>query len=73
MPRKHHDPFDHVRRPAPPPRYGSLPHALTFFLTADERSAVLSALRPFAADRAAALLRALGIDHGTQERGARHD
>lgn len=50
----------------PKPREGgdpdALPHALTFFLSAAERRAVLRALRRFERDRARALLRALGIE-----------
>lgn len=38
-----------------------LPHALTFFMTATERAAVLAALRERGGDRVQALLDALGI------------
>lgn len=48
--------------PASPTPEGELPHPLTFFLTAAERRAVLAVLTPHGHRRAAALLRALGID-----------
>lgn len=44
------------------PARGSLPHALTFFLTEDERREVLRKLRRIDKDRARALLRALRLD-----------
>ena len=47
--------------PAPPPPLGALPHPLTFFLTADERTAVLGALRKRGAHRSRALCKALGV------------
>ncbi|MEZ6242704.1 MAG: hypothetical protein R3B57_06635 [Phycisphaerales bacterium] len=40
---------------------GELPHALTFFLTSAQRTAVLRALRRVDEDRARALLRVLGV------------
>ncbi|MFI4898192.1 MAG: hypothetical protein ACIARR_10235 [Phycisphaerales bacterium JB059] len=50
----------------PPPRErvdeGSLPHALTFFLSVDERRAVVRRLRRVDRDRTRALLRLLGLD-----------
>ncbi|MCL4220142.1 MAG: hypothetical protein KJZ65_02110 [Phycisphaerales bacterium] len=48
---------------APPTLEDHLPHALTFFLTAGQRRAVLQTLRAHHARRAEALLRALGIEH----------
>jgi len=45
-------------RPSPE---GELPHALTLFLTRDQRRAVLRRLREVDKDRARALLRALGV------------
>jgi len=44
------------RAPAPAPDARDLPHALTFFLTARERAAVLRALRRVHHDRGRALL-----------------
>lgn len=50
----------------PAPREGvdaaGLPHALTFFVSAEDRRAVLAKLRRIEKDRARALLRALKID-----------
>ena len=43
------------------PTGGHLPHALTFFLTEDERRKVLRRLRRIDRDRARALLKALRI------------
>lgn len=51
-----------VPPPAPAPLAAELPHPLTFFLRADQRRAVLAALRRRNPDRSAALLRALRID-----------
>lgn len=48
-------------QPAPPPDRDTLPHALTFFLDASDRSRVLRALRRRHADRATALLIALRL------------
>jgi hypothetical protein len=48
-------------KPARPPKRGDMPHALTFFVSADERSAVLRRLRRHGKDRRLALLRALRI------------
>lgn len=48
---------------AAPTPVEQLPHALTFFLTAGQRRAVLENLRTHHARRAEALLRALGIEH----------
>ena len=42
--------------PATPPREADLPHALTFFFTSAERSAVLARLRRTHASRSQALL-----------------
>lgn len=54
-------------RPAPPPPLGRLPASLTFFLTASQRAGVLRALSALDRDRAAALLKALGLnERGTQ-------
>jgi hypothetical protein len=41
-----------------------MPHALTFFLTSEERSRVLARLGRVHRDRATALLQALGVDRG---------
>jgi hypothetical protein len=53
-------------RGLPPPREkvdeGALPHALTFFLSAEQRRAVVRKLRRVDRDRARALLRVLGLD-----------
>lgn len=48
-------------RRIPVPPLGSQPHALTFFLTLDQRRAVLARLHGAAATRADALLATLGI------------
>ncbi len=45
----------------PPPDPANLPHAITFFTTARERSAILKALRRLAPDRRTALCKSLGI------------
>lgn len=47
---------------APPTPEDHLPHALTFFLTAGQRRAVLEVLHAHHARRAVGLLRALGIE-----------
>lgn len=47
--------------PAPAPEPGALAQPLTFFLTVDERRAVLRALRRIHTDRRRALLVALRI------------
>ncbi|KAA0215902.1 MAG: hypothetical protein DYG94_07030 [Leptolyngbya sp. PLA3] len=47
---------------AAPTRPEQLPHALTFFLNAGQRQAVLKALQRHHARRVDALLRALGIE-----------
>lgn len=52
-------PDDRVPSPARP-RRGDLPHALTFFLTADQRRRVLARLRQLHSSRERALL--LGLD-----------
>ncbi len=44
------------------PDAGELPHALTFFLSAAQRRAVLAGLKRIDGDRARALLRALKIE-----------
>ncbi|MEM8834288.1 MAG: hypothetical protein AAGD00_00575 [Planctomycetota bacterium] len=48
-------------QPAPAPEPGTLPQPLTFFLTVDERRAVLRALRRMHTDRRRGLLVALRI------------
>ena len=50
------------QKPARPPRFGAMPHALTFYVTADERAAVLRTLRRYGRDRRPALLRALRVE-----------
>lgn len=59
-------------QPRPPAPGGSLPRALTFFLSAGERGAVLRALRRRSGHgrREEALLEALGIGGGSSARGA---
>lgn len=52
-----------IPQPAPPADPLDLPHALTFFLSAKDRSAVLAALSRIDADRPTALLTALGLTH----------
>lgn len=54
---------DHPRVPAPgePTARGSLPDALTFFLTRDQRRAVLARLGVDASGRTDALLARLGL------------
>lgn len=51
-------------RPAEP---NDTPYPLTFFLRARQRVRVLAALRPLDADRARALLKALGLDSAELE------
>lgn len=53
-----------IPSPAPPTDPAALPHALTFFLSADQRAAVLRALRKKSRhpDRTLALLHALNIN-----------
>jgi len=48
--------------PAQPKPIEQLPHALTFFLTTDERRRVLAELKRHHRDRRAALLKALRIE-----------
>lgn len=48
--------------PAPPPQPATMPHALTFFLTAGQRARLCERLRPIARDRSEALVRLLGLD-----------
>lgn len=48
-------------QPHPPPNPEALPHPITFFTTARERSAILKALRRLAPDRRTALCKSLGI------------
>lgn len=52
--------------PAEPAPRGSLPDALTFFLTHDQRRAVLKRLNTTAAQRTAALLEILSVSVQTQ-------
>ncbi|MEQ8770299.1 MAG: hypothetical protein RIB60_07300 [Phycisphaerales bacterium] len=47
--------------PQPAPDPGTLPSAVTFFLSAEERREVLRALRAIDRDRVKALRRALGL------------
>lgn len=56
-----------VPQPGCPTPHADLPHALTFFLTAGQRRAVLRALAPYKQCRAVALLRALKIDANDHE------
>lgn len=51
-----------VPPPRPAPDADRLPHALTFFLTAGQRRRVVRALKRHGADRATALVRALGAE-----------
>lgn len=51
----------HPPPPTTPPSPGSLPAALTFFLTASQRREVLARLRVINQDRTSALLAALKI------------
>ncbi len=51
-------------RPAPTP--DSLPHALTFFLSAGDRERILKKLRRYAPDRSTALRAALGLSRRTK-------
>ncbi len=48
-------------QPHPPPNPDALPHPITFFTTARERSAILKALRRLSPDRRTALCKSLGI------------
>jgi ParB family transcriptional regulator, chromosome partitioning protein len=48
--------------PAPPPRVDEMLHAVTFFLTAEQRRALLRKLDAVDRDRATALARLLGLD-----------
>lgn len=52
-----------LRACAAPVPTEELPHALTFFVTAAQRRAVLVRLRALHARRVEALLQALGIEH----------
>ncbi len=45
-----------------PPSAGSLPHALVFFLTSDQRRAVIRTLRAIDPSRESALPQALKVD-----------
>jgi len=51
--------------PKPAPDPDALPHPLTFFLSANQRRAVLRELKKRHADRTRALLGALGIERET--------
>ncbi len=51
-----------VPQPLPSRPHDQLPHALTFYLTAGERKAVLRVLSKYKRSRGESLLRALGID-----------
>ncbi|MBL4591828.1 MAG: hypothetical protein JKY96_07700 [Phycisphaerales bacterium] len=51
-----------VPLPIDPPDDGSLPHAVVFFLTKEQRRLVLRVLRAIDSSRETALLGALGID-----------
>ncbi len=50
-----------MHQPAPPPAEGALPHAITFFVSAEQRRLILAALRAFDKDRVRALCLALGV------------
>jgi hypothetical protein len=54
-------------QPHPPPSPDALPHPITFFTTARERSAILKALRRLAPDRRTALCKSLGIKTDTTD------
>jgi hypothetical protein len=56
------EPTDPLIGPKDPIPEQELPHALVFFLTREQRRAVLGALKQLHASRAIALLRALGVD-----------
>lgn len=47
--------------------HDALPHALTFYLTAGQRRAVLAVVRKYHRTRATGLLRALGVEQETKE------
>lgn len=51
-----------VPQPRPSGPHDELPHALTFYLTAGQRRAVLAVLRRFKRSRAESLLAALKIE-----------
>jgi hypothetical protein len=53
---------DPVPQPEPGCPHDDLPHALTFYLSAGQRKAVLQVLRRYKHSRGESLLRALGID-----------
>lgn len=53
---------ERVPQPRPSEPRDELPHALTFYLTAGQRRAVLAALRPLKRSRAQSLLVALKIE-----------
>ncbi len=52
--------------PVPPPPLATMPHALTFFLTAGQRDRLCNRLQPIAPDRSEALVRLLGLDEPTE-------
>lgn len=54
--------LDPPPEPAPPPEPDAMPQPVTFFLTAAQRRAVLSALRSVDDDRTTALLRVTGVE-----------
>jgi hypothetical protein len=56
-----------VPEPKPSGPHGELPHALTFYLTVEQRRAVLAVVRKFHRTRALGLLRALGIESDTHQ------
>lgn len=56
-------------QPAPPPDHASLPHPLTFFLTAHERTRVLKALKKFNQNRSAALMQLVDTRSARQPDG----
>lgn len=58
-----------VPEPSPPPDPERLPSAVTFFLSAGQRRAVLAALRAIDRDRTRALLRVLGVAGGERRGG----
>ena len=50
--------------PVAPPDNDDLPHPLTIFVNQSDRKRIVAALRRIHADRAAALLTALGLSRG---------
>lgn len=68
----HHEQHPQPPQPKPERGTGHLPNALTFFMTRDQRTRVLRALRTHHDERTRALLIALGLrDHSSAEQGVR--